>query len=83
MKSPKFERFDRQRALALLKDGASYTDVAETLGVSRKMVARRLPGYGWTHRQGGAYGRMLRDLKPATVSRNLNTNHAQTGVTTS
>lgn len=73
--------FDRKRALALLEDGASYTEVAETLGVCRKTVSKRLPGYGWTHRQGGAYGRMLRDLKPATVSRNPIANQSQTGAT--
>ena len=49
-----------ERALALLEDGASYTEVAATIGHSRKWVSRHFPGYGWTQQEGGAYGYMVR-----------------------
>lgn len=51
---------DEDRALALLDDGASYTETARTLGRSRKWVSKHFPGRGWTHREGGAYGYMVR-----------------------
>jgi hypothetical protein len=47
-------------ALALLDDGASYSEVARTLKCSRKWVSDRFPNRGWTSQQGGAYGYMLR-----------------------
>lgn len=49
-----------ERALALLDDGASYTETARTIGKGRTWVAMRFPGRGWTHAQGGQYGCMLR-----------------------
>lgn len=51
---------DVARAKALLEDGASYTETAKTLGVHRWTVAKYCPGYGWTHKEGGAYGYMVR-----------------------
>lgn len=44
----------------LLDDGASYTEVSKTLKVKRETVARRFPGRGWTHKQGGEYGYAIR-----------------------
>ncbi len=49
-------------ALALLEDGASYTEAAKTIGRSRSYVSEHLPGYGWTQKQGGAYGGMIRHM---------------------
>ena len=51
---------DVKLAKALLDDGASYTEVARTLGCSRFWVSKHFPGRGWTSQQGGAYGYMLR-----------------------
>jgi hypothetical protein len=48
------------QALMLLDDGASYTEVARTLGCDRKWVSKRFPGRGWTAQEGGAYGFMVR-----------------------
>jgi hypothetical protein len=48
------------RALALLEDGASYTETARTIGKCRNWVASRFPGRGWTKQEGGAYGYMMR-----------------------
>ena len=47
-------------AKALLDDGASYTEAARTIGIHRTTLAQKIPGYGWTHREGGAYGYMVR-----------------------
>lgn len=47
-------------ARALLEDGASYTEVARTIGMHRTTLAEKIPGYGWTQRQGGVYGYMVR-----------------------
>lgn len=47
-------------AKSLLDDGASYTEVARTVGRGRKWVSQRFPGYGWTAQEGGAYGFMVR-----------------------
>ncbi|QDH91840.1 helix-turn-helix DNA-binding domain protein [Mycobacterium phage Phrappuccino] len=38
-------------ARALLEDGASYREVARTLGRSAVTLRRRLPGYGWDREQ--------------------------------
>ena len=40
------------RALELLRDGASYTEVARTVNVDRKQISKKFPGYGWTKQQG-------------------------------
>ena len=52
----------RERALALLQDGASYTEVGRTLGVKHSTVSGWWPGYGWTQRQGGSYGGMVKAM---------------------
>lgn len=43
------------RALQMLQDGASYREVATTLGTDHRTVARRLPGYGWDRTEMGEY----------------------------
>lgn len=44
---------DRERAIAerLLEDGASYSDVARTIGCDRETVRRNWPGRGWSRQQ--------------------------------
>ena len=53
---------DLQQAKMLLDDGASYSEVSRTVGVSRWRLAVMFPGYGWTHKQGGSYGLMMRNM---------------------
>lgn len=48
------------KSLAMLKEGASYTDVAETFGWSRNYLADKFPGYGWTASEGGQLGMAIR-----------------------
>lgn len=43
-----FTQAERARALDLLTDGASYNEVARTLGRSTKCISNALPGFGWT-----------------------------------
>ena len=43
------------RAKALLEDGASYYDVAETVGCGISTLRARFPGYSWTMREAGQY----------------------------
>lgn len=50
------------RAKELLQEGLSYREVARTVGVDRRHVARTLPGYGWTKSQGSAHGKVVRKL---------------------
>lgn len=40
-----------EEARRILDDGASYGEVARTLGVSRATVARHFPGEGWSRDQ--------------------------------
>ena len=49
-------------AKAKLDDGASYSEVARTIGRSKPAVIRRIPGYGWDRHAGGQYGRLVRSL---------------------
>lgn len=48
------------RMLALLEDGASYADVAETFDVPVKWLRETLPGYGWDGHVSGALVHALR-----------------------
>lgn len=52
--------------VALLKDGASYTDVAETFSVSVKWLRETMPGYGW---DGHTSGMLAHALKNPTARR--------------
>jgi hypothetical protein len=55
------------RALGLLRDGASYTEVARTVGVDRKQVSKKFPGYGWTKQQGIEFREMKKKMEDATL----------------
>jgi DNA invertase Pin-like site-specific DNA recombinase len=50
-----------ERALLLLQDGASYTETAASTGLNRTTLSKKFPGYGWTHKEGGSYGLMIRN----------------------
>lgn len=43
------------RAATMLDDGASYAEVARTLGVDLSSIKRRFPGRGWTRQQCGQW----------------------------
>lgn len=42
------------------EEGASYREVARTVGVSRWTIERHLPGRGWTSVEGGRFGNAVR-----------------------
>lgn len=46
----------------LLRDGASYAEVARTVGWDIHTVARHFPGRGWTRQQVGSYGKLMYQL---------------------
>lgn len=48
------------RMVALLEDGASYSDVAETFGVGVKWLREAAPGYGWNGEISGMLAHALR-----------------------
>ena len=48
------------RCLSLLEDGASYNEVARTIGRSVGVVARRFPGFGWTAEEQRDFSRARR-----------------------
>lgn len=48
------------RARSLLEDGASYAETARTTGHDADTLSRRLPGYGWTQREGGLFSSQIR-----------------------
>jgi len=50
-----------ERALLLLQDGASYTETAASTGLNRTTLSKKFPGYGWTQKEGGSYGLMIRN----------------------
>lgn len=49
-----------ERALAMLKDGASYAEVGRTLGRRYQGIAHRFPGYSWTPEQTIEYRAVLK-----------------------
>ncbi|SIB67633.1 helix-turn-helix domain-containing protein [Mycobacteroides abscessus] len=51
---------ERTRALELLNDGASYREVARTIGRGTTTLKRAFPGYGWTQAQRFEYRMALR-----------------------
>lgn len=59
------------RAKALLDDGASYTEVTRTTGVSKTTLHRKFPGSGWTYKQAGEHRQMLRHMSEDTKVKDL------------
>ena len=53
---------DRERAVAMLEDGASYAEVGRTLGFTGPTIAHHLPGYAWDRRRAAAFASMTRWL---------------------
>lgn len=49
--SPALDEQQRATAERLLDDGASYSDVARTIGCDRETVRRNWPGRGWSRQQ--------------------------------
>lgn len=47
----KLSEDENRRAAELLEGGASYREVARTIGRSASVVCRRFPGRGWTPEQ--------------------------------
>ncbi|MCV7358515.1 helix-turn-helix domain-containing protein [Mycolicibacterium fluoranthenivorans] len=43
-----FTEADAQAAKTLLEEGASYREVARTLGRNASIICRRFPGRGWS-----------------------------------
>lgn len=42
---------EAMRALTMLEDGASYKEVAKTLGRDRSTIRRWVPGFSWSQEQ--------------------------------
>lgn len=51
---------DTARALQLLDDGCSFTEVGRTLGRSPATICRRFPGRGWSATECGRFSRLTR-----------------------
>lgn len=58
--APPFSEQELRRADELLTDGASYKDVALTLGRSIGAIHKRFPGRGWTPKQCGELAGAIR-----------------------
>jgi transposase len=56
---PRWSAEEVEQARRLLEDGASYVDVAETLGRSTTYIRHKLPGYGWSAQQAGQMGYLV------------------------
>lgn len=50
---------EKKRALDLLTDGASYNEVARTLGRSTQCISHALPGYGWSRLECGQFAAFI------------------------
>lgn len=48
MRARPFTEADARTAEALLEDGASYREVARTLGRNQSIICRHFPGRGWS-----------------------------------
>lgn len=57
-----FTNAEYTRAEELLDDGASYRDVAATLGRDPKTIAYHFPGRGWSHEQSNEAKAMILKL---------------------
>ncbi|AEK08599.1 hypothetical protein PBI_DLANE_55 [Mycobacterium phage DLane] len=52
----------------LLEDGASYQEVARTLGVSRTTIERHFPGRAWTKRQAAEFTALRKKFRRLEAS---------------
>lgn len=59
-KKPVVTQETLDRAHAMLKDGASYAEVARSLPISAHVARRRFPGYSWTREQRHEYISIMR-----------------------
>lgn len=57
-----YPREVKDRALVMLKDGASYKETSRTLGIPEARLRRWYPGMGWTPKQAIEYRHMRREL---------------------
>lgn len=53
---------EKVAAKAMLEDGASYPEVARTLGRGRTTIADHFPGYAWTNAQSIEHMNVCRHL---------------------
>jgi IS30 family transposase len=58
-KAPPMSTDELAQAQQLLDDGASYLEVARSLGRNHQTIAQRFPGQGWTAEQTGQYLQLL------------------------
>lgn len=57
---------DRLEAIgAMVADGVSRQDIAESLGVSWHTIARHFPGTGWSHQESGRFSYAVRRANEA------------------
>jgi hypothetical protein len=62
LKALKTRRTDvDERVIAMLEDGASYADTAETFGFDVGWLREHVPGYGWNGHIAGTIARALKD----------------------
>lgn len=64
---------EKERALSLLQDGASYAEVGRTLGRSEDRLQVNFPGYGWTREQTGAHNAAIQRARHAEARRRRRT----------
>lgn len=57
--APRLTPEQHEQARQLIDDGASYKEVARTIGCANTTVAKRFPGRGWTLAECGRWGRFL------------------------
>lgn len=60
--APRYSPDVRAKAEQLLDDGASYREVARTLGLSQDRAPRWFPGRGWTSSQANELRALYRTL---------------------
>lgn len=58
-----FTSEDAERALELLRDGASFTEVGRSLGFHRQTISDHFPNMGWSLSQAAKFGRMIQHVK--------------------
>lgn len=59
---------EHARTVAMLDDGASYKEIARTIGRSANTIKRAFPGYSWTQAQMFEYRMALRAFNAITTT---------------